>query len=191
MIVDAFRRARSNPRENPLVAYIIVVAEQIEPTFREKLVFLKETTIVTALETQRSRSDYFGYLIIGDAEEDKESYVKALNIEITIIDKLLAEKYGANLRPIVLQQIRNAFHGNDIAAKQFMILMAIYIEKDYRKRFLPEIPDETYIVRTKPSRFITFVTKTLPPQVRRLKDGVYCGLLEFLKQTRPCYYLLE
>lgn len=192
VIVEVLKRARFNPKDVPLAAYILIHGEQIEPVIREKLAFMMETKIFTTLEYTRTHADYFGYLMGSNSEESKENYTKVLNREVAYIGKMLIESYGkGGLRPAVLENVAKAIQHHDLAAKQFVIVVAIYLEERYRKTFVPDVVDAQHPFRAKPRRFIYFTTQILPEKFRKLKLGIFSGLLEFMNEIRPAYCMID
>jgi hypothetical protein len=191
-VTDVLRRAKYNIKDVPLAAFIVVQAEKIEPLVREKLIFMKQTKIFTKLEHERTRTDYLVYLLTSNAEESRENFILALNREVAFIGKLLLGLYGKNgLKPLVLEYIARALTQTDIAAKQFVIVATIYLESTYRQRFLPEQVDAEHPIRVKPRRFLYFVKEILPERFRKLKTGVFSGLLEFMNDVRPAYCMID
>jgi hypothetical protein len=191
IITDVLRRAKHNLKEMPMAAYVIVQAEQIEPLFREKLQSVMETKIFSHFEHERCRRDYLGYLLTSNSEEPKEKYIQNLNQELAVIGNLITRIYKENMKALVPEYILRAIKHPSCAAKQFVIVVAIYLEASYRKTFLPEYGDTTSPVRVKPKRFVYFVQEILPEKFKKLKTGVFSGLLEFMNDVRPAYWMIE
>lgn len=182
----------NEPQNAPLIAYIIYIAELIEPVFKCKLEFFLETFNMSKIENKRAESDYFGYLMMSNAEKNVEEFIKHLNIEVSFVGDMLVNL--CKIKPIkraVLEEVEHALKGDDIASKQFVILMAIYLEPEYRNRFIPNVMDGSSPIRARPKRFLYFVKDFLPENMRKLKRGLFSGLLEFLHEVRPSYFLLE
>jgi hypothetical protein len=191
-VTDVLRRAKYNSNEIPFASYIVIQAEHIEPVFRERLKFMMETMIFTHLEHERTKKDYLGYLLTSNAEEPPEQYARALNKEIAFIGKIILGAYNARMKKekleFIIEYIMKTVNSSNFAAKQFIIVAAIYLEPEYRKRFLPSASGQPF--RAKPERFIRFAKDVLPEKFRKLKTGVFSGLLEFMNDVRPAYWMI-
>lgn len=153
---------------------------------------LEDAFEMSFIERQRKEEDHLAYLLLGSTEVETEKYIEDLNYEVATVGKLYMEKYGTEQQDanFVGRQLGEALSSDDVVQKQFVIVIGIYMEKEYTYRFLPEHPDDEHPVLVNPRRFVHFVKDKLPEAIYQLcNGGNYCGLAEFMDDIRPSYIM--
>lgn len=188
-IVDKLKGRPTGRRDWPFVYYLLHVAEQVEPLFKMRLQAVVESFLFSDLELMRVRSDYLGYLLCGNADEEPARFHDALNKEIAVVEKVLALRYSqaVKLKPLVNSMITKTKQSQDFESKQYIILVALFLEPHYRKRFLPD--GKSFLA--KPKRFMYFMKQILKPLIFKLRNGNIGGLSEFVKEARPAYMMID
>lgn len=187
-VAKTLKAARAHPEALPKAAYYMVKGEQIEPIFASRVLAYVETRISTDLERNRlQKGDKLYKLLTGNTELDKPSYLKMLNEEATIVFSLFKERSGQQMRPSVKETFDLALESTDIASKQFIILIGLYLMAEYRQQFL----DTAGTTLVKPKRFHMFLTEILPERLKSLCEGQISGLYEFIQLTRGDYATID
>lgn len=192
-IIEKLKGKPLGQRDWPFVTYLLHVAEQVEPLFKMRLQSVVESFAFSHLEVLRVKSDYLSYLLCGYADEEPAKFIVNLNAEITIVEFIQKHRYSNNakLKPLVGGMILKSKQCTDMEAKQYIILIALFLEPLYRKRFIPDDPSPERPILAKPKRFFYFVTEILKPLVRRLRNGLISGLSEFVRECRPAYAMID
>jgi hypothetical protein len=192
-IIDRLRGRPTGQRDWPFMIYLLHVAEQIEPVFKMRLYAVTTSHMFSELEVTRVKADYLSYLLCGYAEEEPSKFSVNLNKEIEIIEHIQKQRYSqrAKLKPLVGSIITKTKEINDFPTKQYIIIIALFLEPLYRKRFIPDNPSPERPILAKPKRFLVYMTEILKPLIRRLRNGLISGLEEFVREARPAYMMID